>query len=251
MFKWSKKKKDLNFKNEIHEDLIEDYKVENIEGSVKLEPYPSICPCCYKDVTPKEVLSRINPVTKKLDIILTCTIHDCKEIYIAEYEPSNEVLYKNHYDQSHIYKFKTFKPWSVTSHDVFDEYINGISPKFQKIYKQSVCAEHNDLDEIAGMGYRKALENLIKDYCVINENNEAEKANIRQETLGNTIKNRVTDPTLKIYAERIAWIGNDHTHMLKRWDDVGLEDMRDMIKHAVNHIVGKHKADEFKNKMPN
>ena len=35
---------------------------------------------------------------------------------------------------------------------------------FLTIYNQSLSAEDNNLDQIAGIGYRKALEFLIKDY---------------------------------------------------------------------------------------
>lgn len=38
--------------------------------------------------------------------------------------------------------------------------------KFIKTYRQSLVAESSGLDELAGMGYRKAIEYLVKDWDI-------------------------------------------------------------------------------------
>lgn len=48
----------------------------------------------------------------------------------------------------------------------FSEEIKRISPRFIKVYEQSMIAEENELDEIDGVGLRKALEILVKDYLI-------------------------------------------------------------------------------------
>ena len=48
----------------------------------------------------------------------------------------------------------------------FDVSISNISDRFVKIYNQALAAETLNYDEIAGMGYRKALEILIKDFLI-------------------------------------------------------------------------------------
>src|ERR1043166_3097052 len=46
--------------------------------------------------------------------------------------------------------------------------------KFIKTYLQSLVAESNGLDEIAGMGYRKAIEYLVKDWAIQNKPEDKE-----------------------------------------------------------------------------
>jgi hypothetical protein len=55
-------------------------------------------------------------------------------------------------------------------------------------------------------GFRKSLDFLVKDY--IAEKPEDGDA-IRREFLGNTITNRVSDPSIKECAKRATWLGND------------------------------------------
>ena len=45
----------------------------------------------------------------------------------------------------------------------FSERLKELSPKFIEIYQQSQIAEDAGLSELCGMGYRKALEFLVKD----------------------------------------------------------------------------------------
>lgn len=54
----------------------------------------------------------------------------------------------------------------LSSVHLFDKKIDEISPKFNEIYKQALAAEVSNLNEIAGLGYRKSLEFLIKDIAI-------------------------------------------------------------------------------------
>lgn len=48
----------------------------------------------------------------------------------------------------------------------FSQRIISLSSNFVKLYRQSERAELDGLDEICGMGYRKALEFLVKDFAI-------------------------------------------------------------------------------------
>lgn len=56
----------------------------------------------------------------------------------------------------------------------FDAKLKKVSPQFVKVYNQALKAEEFSLDEIAGLGYRKALEFLIKDFAIYNNPEKAE-----------------------------------------------------------------------------
>ena len=103
-------------------------------------------------------------------------------------------------------------PSSFSDPAIPDEIAN-LSQDFKTIYAQAAEAESLGLDQVAGTGYRKALEFLIKDYCISETPNDAEQ--IRKEFLGSCIKNRVSDAIVKECAERAVWLGNDETHYVR------------------------------------
>lgn len=126
---------------------------------------------------------------------------------------------------------------------VFDECIKNLSPNFEKTFNQSIIAESHSLDEIAGMGYRKSLEYLIKDYLVsLHPDKEQE---IKQLLLGRCIDRYVTNTKIKAMAKRAAWIGNDETHYEKRWLDKDINDLKMLIDLTVYWITFEIKTEEY------
>ena len=51
----------------------------------------------------------------------------------------------------------------------FQKEIEELSPDFVKIYGEAEFAEQENLGEICGVGYRKGLEFVIKDYLIIHK----------------------------------------------------------------------------------
>lgn len=90
------------------------------------------------------------------------------------------------------------------------------------------------MDEICGMGYRKALEFLVKDYLISNHQNERDS--IEKMELGNCIANKVSFEPLKITASRAAWLGNDFTHYKRRFEDCDIALMKALIDISVRWI---------------
>jgi len=103
-----------------------------------------------------------------------------------------------------------------------------ISSGFEAIFKQATAAESYGLDEIAGVGYRKALEFLIKDYC-IHKNPDSVEA-IKSSFLGTVIRDNVDDANVKMCAERATWLGNDETHYVRKWEDKDINDLKVLIE---------------------
>lgn len=109
-----------------------------------------------------------------------------------------------------------------------------VSANFKTVYCQASVAEAMALDQIAGVGYRKALEFLVKDYCIVEDPSAAEL--IKKEALGATITNRVSDPHVKECARRAAWLGNDETHYVRRWEDKDISDLKILIELTMSWI---------------
>lgn len=114
----------------------------------------------------------------------------------------------------------------------FSSEIIQISPSFDKIYNESKQAEEIELDQIAGVGYRKALEFLIKDYLILLFPNE--KESIIKKRLGNCIREDIKDDNIKKCANRAAWLGNDEAHYFRKWETKDI----DHLKNCINLVVG-------------
>jgi hypothetical protein len=122
------------------------------------------------------------------------------------------------------------------------ETISKISPDFCVIYDQAQKAEQYKLLLVAGPGYRKALEFLVKDY-IIGQLKEpdpqklaAEKAAVEKTLLGTCIKNYIKSDQIKEIAKRAAWLGNDETHYVRKWEDKDLNDLKKLISLTLHWI---------------
>ena len=116
----------------------------------------------------------------------------------------------------------------------FSEDIAKLSPNFIKIYHQAEKAENMGLSEICGLGYRKALEFLIKDYGILFHPDDEEK--IKNMALSPCINTYIDNPRIKTLATASAWIGNDETHYVRKHEDYNLEHLKIFISATVSFI---------------
>lgn len=92
----------------------------------------------------------------------------------------------------------------------FDDKLKEVSPQFGKVYNQALKAEEYSLDEITGLGYRKALEFLIKDFAIYNNQEKSEE--IKSTWMMKCLKDYIDNDKIKTLAEKSEWIGNDEAH---------------------------------------
>ena len=117
---------------------------------------------------------------------------------------------------------------------VFTAKISEISPSFVDIYNEAFFAEQKKLLQICGVGYRKALEFLIKDYLIrLMPEKEQE---IKEKFLGNCINELLGDTNIKVAATRAVWLGNDETHYTRKWVDKDLSDLKTLIDISAHWI---------------
>jgi hypothetical protein len=122
------------------------------------------------------------------------------------------------------------------------ETISKVSPDFCSIYEEAYKAEQYGLLLVAGPGYRKALEFLIKDYIIgrLTETDAAklavEKAKVEKTLLGTCVKDYVQSEQIKEIAKRAAWLGNDETHYVRKWEDKDLKDLKKLITLTLHWI---------------
>lgn len=201
-------------------------------GSYVTIDEPSECPICKHSLKPSvlnKVIVKDNNSTPFFYVTYLCT--HCYNPFISKFSDI-ESLTKNH-----SYSFKTLVSIEPRKFETikFEDCINNISPNFVAIYNQALEAEHYNLDEISGIGYRKALEFLIKDFLIIHEDKEKDKVN--STTLGCCIDTMISNPQLKTVASRATWLGNDQTHYEQKYTDKDISDLKRLIQLSVHWIT--------------
>lgn len=131
----------------------------------------------------------------------------------------------------------------------FSSLIKRMSSRFIKIYNQALIAEKNNLNEICGLGYRKAFEILLKDY-LIKKNSTSEHEKIKIMPVSQCINSYVTSDEIKLLSHRVFWLGNDHAHYIKKWKGKSLKDLKKLIDLAINWIEIHEELLKVQKSMP-
>jgi len=209
---------------------------------VNLNDYPNECPECHSTITPNFVSHHIcNKDNEILYAFLVCSNSKCEVGYTAKYTSEHWNANPAPYDFQKIFKGQ---PKKTNLSPTVTEFSHG----FEKIYNQSFHAEQIGLDEVAGVGYRKSLEFLIKDYLI--KKYPEESSIIKKAFLGQCISKWVDDPRIKKTATRAAWLGNDHTHYEKRWGDKDINDLKMLMKLTTNWVESEILTEELEKEMP-
>lgn len=117
----------------------------------------------------------------------------------------------------------------------YDKRIDQVSPRFALIYRQTVRAEMLGLDALVGIGYRKAIEFLLKDWAI--SDHPDEKDVIAKMHLGDCIQKYIPDPVLRDGFARVVWLGNDETHYQRKWDDKDIDDLKRLLHASLNKMA--------------
>lgn len=117
---------------------------------------------------------------------------------------------------------------------VFSDDITLISPVGKEIYLQALKAEQEQLDLIAGIGYRKSLEFFVKDFVIVIDS--ADKDKVIKMPLKTVIDDYIDDQSLKTFATASAFVGNDETHYTRKHIDKDLESLKKYL-HGFLHYM--------------
>lgn len=131
----------------------------------------------------------------------------------------------------------------------FSDIVYTISSEFTRIYNQAFYAEQMRLDQICGVGYRKALEFLIKDYLISKETDEQVIENIKKKFLSNCIQENVQNDNIKQVAKRAVWLGNDETHYVRQWEDKDVQYLKKLIDLTVRWIENEVETERVLQEM--
>lgn len=190
----------------------------------------SICPICKASIAPIYIASSLD---SEFFASVFNYCQNCNNTFLTKYKISC--------NDFETYSHNTFqaleKIYSEPNHfenQKFDDKIIKLSPQFDKIYNQALAAESSKLDEIAGLGYRKALEFLVKDFAAYIHPDKISE--IENSFLGNCISTYIDNEKIKTLATASAWLGNDETHYIRKHQNYNSQDLKRFINTLVAFI---------------
>jgi len=216
-------------------------KSENRSIDLIVDKYPDTCPLCHKGIEPISFGGYLSEYLIKAEVTFQCPCSDCQHLFIGYYEgfplPGNS---------GNMLMLDHLAPLTFEIRD-FGKIIDSVSKDFVKIYNQSSQAEDLGLSEIAGPGFRKSLEFLIKDYVISKKPDKKEE--IMKSLLGNVITSNIDDSRIQTTAKRAAWLGNDETHYYRKWEDKDIKDLKILIRLTVGWIESVQLTEEYEKSM--
>lgn len=221
---------------------------QDTTAHIDIDRLPDTCPICHSAGTMQVHASYVRTseqeASEKAQIALQCPKQDCRKFFVAYYSISSQT------GSSFVARYSHSKPQNYAGTD-FPENIVNISPEFITIYNQAEKAEADGLDKIAGVGYRKSFEFLIKDYLISKAANEAAIDKIKAKALGSCIAQDINNENIKTVASRATWLGNDETHYSRIWTDRDINDLKQLIKLSVYWIDSEVMTNSLVQEMPN
>lgn len=203
------------------------------ESHIGVDTTPTECPICHSGIVPIERdLAWLIKSETCAEQVLQCPNNDCQRFFVARYVRADSGPGR--------YRFVCcvpLEPLVVQQSGA----ISKISPDFCAIYTQAQEADALGLVLVAGPGYRKALEFLIKDYIVgefkeQGEEFDAKRASVENTPLSTCIDKYIRAHEIKEIAKRATWLGNDETHYVRKWEDKDMSDLKNLITLTIHWI---------------
>lgn len=213
----------------------------SIDGNHAIVVEPNICPHCHVRNRPEYKTVYITVDDQGARLIITvwlCGNDECGKLIIAGHTRVGNDFPVNRF----LNGYPKGPDWPQPILDLKSGLDPSAQSKFIKTYLQSLKAENEGLDEIAGMGYRKSIEYLVKDWATRLKPQEKEK--IHSLWLGKVIS-EYFDGDLKEILERATWLGNDQSHYIKLFEDYDLGVLKELIALILVELDRQHKKKHF------
>lgn len=193
---------------------------------------PEKCPVCNRDTSPS-LIGYVNGKNGEIHVLFYCALPNCGHLFYVKHQSVDTI--KNYSGLTVGYVYKSTDTFPVIPKRIsFNNEISSNFPDFLRIYNEASSAEDYKLFEIAGMGYRKALEFLVKDFLINHCNRD--RAVIERKFLGKCISEEIENQKIRDCAERAMWLGNDEAHYKRKWEEKDIESLKSIIKMLVNFV---------------
>lgn len=208
--------------------------IEGYQSARRIE-LPEKCPMCKSSITPKIIRvircrSIFGDESEGVAAAFGCPA--CHGLFVAKYSAGTA--------DDNFQCMETDPNYPAGKE--FDPVLSEVSPTFVEIYNQALAAEVYGLSHIAGMGYRKSLEFLIKDYAKILDNSSSD--DIEKMMLSPCIQKYIAHPKIKATAIASAWLGNDEAHYIRKFTEKDIGDLKRLINSCAYWILADRDAEE-------
>lgn len=210
-------------------------KTSDCSSESRVLEIPDRCPICHTAISPRLLISIADNVffTNANNNISSAAICPaCHKLFYIANKPKNS---------AGICELIECGPETPNIRE-FPNEMDTVSPSFIEIFQQAQAAEAYRLNEIAGIGYRKALEFLIKDYAIMTHPDKVDF--IKKSKLSVCINSYIDHDKIKSTATAAAWIGNDETHYIRKWEDKDITDLKRFIDTCVYWILADYNASD-------
>ena len=212
-----------------------DVNVLNTEDKITIPVVPTIkCKHCKSRIVPK-ILHAYDLKGCSCSIMAYC--HKCAKVTFLKTDDYTSQKAKWEYVETTDRAFF-----------VFPKEIVSISQKFCVAFEEANHAYLLKLNVVCGVGFRKALEYLIKDYCIYLH--PELKQNVLKDELGKCIAEYIDNAQIKEVAERAVWLGNDESHYERKWSDKNVLDLIKIIDLLTDTIIHDERRKKLLEEMP-
>ena len=233
---------DNNFREQ---GVLAEYELINAEFEIRVPDKCPICQCGI-DMSTQRYLNwhDIHDDSKTFNII---SIYSCPHCHNGFVIMHHMKIQKN----GCVEKSQSAYPMTAANLQI-DEDIRQVSPDFYNIYNQCLSAKNYGLDQIYGMGFRKALEKLVTDFAINRNPNDKDK--ILKMFLHTRIEHYFKESDAKTALMACKWLGNNETHYENYNDDKDLQLFEDLIEDTLYYIhreIRHQKAEYINNTKGN
>ena len=220
--------------------------IENLEKKLYAElRIPDQCPHCGKIVVPNFLSCFGNASDDGYRVTITafwsCT--GCADVFATCYRPHID----NYRDDILCDWIEEVIPPIMETVSVPDE-VKAVSPRFKEIFEQSVIAKQQGLTDLAGMGFRKALEVLVKDSLVFT--NVKTQEQVDELNLHDAINSFKANPQLIKAALQAKFIGNDYAHYKAKYTGYDIDGLKKLIDITVHWVCMEIATQEIQSLQP-
>lgn len=192
---------------------------------------PNRCPHCLKMITPSLEYVALNTSddghNSSVSAFWAC--NGCSRIFCSLYAFASA-------DYRDVYPcFITGSYPPIVEKTDIDPRVKDVSPRFANLFQQSEKAKSEGMIDLAGMGFRKALECLLKDTLIYLEKDTPE--HIAALSLNEAIKSFSDNPRLIKAATQARVVGNEYTHYQARYEGYDIDVLQKLISITLHWFI--------------
>ena len=193
---------------------------------------PNQCPYCQRNnhVQPQRVLEL--PISVGDTAVLVSTkCNECGKNYIVIFQKSSD---------GRQLDFLQLVP--ILSEEADLESLFELSPAFEEIHRQTTQAYQMGFGRLAVIGFRTALEILMKDFVIFDLDKDKGADDIGKLNLNNLIQQYFKVFEEKDFARAIQALGNDSTHYINKHPDYSAKDVESYYRMFVSIIKSRYEC---------